>query len=68
MCKTNPLNIVGILAFLIALVKKQNGNLISSIHDAKLNEEVVLEMHDGKITTLTNRIDHETKQKLIIKC
>lgn len=51
-----------------ALVKKQNGNLISSIHDAKLNEEVVLEMHDGKITTLTNRIDRETKQKLIIKC
>jgi len=42
-----------------ALVKKQNGNLISSIHDAKVNEEVMLEMHDGKIITLINRIDPE---------
>jgi exodeoxyribonuclease VII large subunit len=40
-----------------ALVKKQNGNLISSIHDAKVDEEITLEMHDGKIIALINRID-----------
>ena len=43
-----------------ALVKKQNGNLISSIHDAKVDEEITLEMHDGKIIALVNRIDPET--------
>ena len=32
-----------------AFVKKQNGNLISSIHDEKVNEEITIEMHDGQI-------------------
>ncbi len=44
-----------------AVIKNKNGNLISSISDAKLNKEALLEMHDGEASIV---IKSDSEQKL----
>jgi exodeoxyribonuclease VII large subunit len=39
-----------------AIIKNKNGNLISSIHDIKTNEEIIIEMYDGKILALSQNL------------